>query len=349
MKVRAMKGVRDLENKKIRQIQKLGFQWQTESPFIITMYHNDAYPRGNKEQGPTISLEGRNLGEDFTIKDGFRMYHGKKVPGFPFHPHRGFETVTVVLQGFVDHFDSTGAYGRYGNGDVQWLTTGRGCQHSEMFPLVHQDQENPLELFQIWLNLPEKRKMADPEYKMLWAEDIPEIESTASNGKKTKISLIAGKLDGKEGLEPTNASWAKDKNNHVGIYLIRMEAEASFTLPAVSTTLNRNLYFYQGNEIEIDEKRIFSFNRVKLAGDQEITINNGSSESHLLVLEGEPILEPIAQYGPFVMNSVEELREAFRDYQMTQFGGWPWDRPDPVNEQESRRFARYPDGTLEKR
>lgn len=81
------------------------------------------------------------------------MYHGKSVPGFPAHPHKGFETVTIVLQGVVDHFDSKGCFGRYASGDVQWLTTGKGCQHSEMFPLVNREQSNPLELFQIWLNL----------------------------------------------------------------------------------------------------------------------------------------------------------------------------------------------------
>lgn len=174
-----------MSGKKILEIQPLGFQWRTEDPFLITMHHKDAYPKGNDEQGPAVSLDGRNLGEDFTIKDGFRMYHGKTVPGFPAHPHKGFETVTIVLEGFVDHFDSTGAKGRYGNGDVQWLTTGKGCLHSEMFPLVHHDKDNPLELFQIWLNLAAKDKAADPDYKMLWAEDIPEVESVNSNGKKT--------------------------------------------------------------------------------------------------------------------------------------------------------------------
>jgi len=338
-----------MEKKTIVQVQKLGFQWQAESPFLVTMHHRDMYPPGNEEQGPNVSLEGRNLGEDFTIKDGFRMYHGKKVPGFPYHPHRGFETVTVVLEGYVDHFDSTGASGRYGNGDVQWMTAGKGCLHTEMFPLVHMNQDNPLELFQIWLNLPAKNKFAEPEYKMLWAEDIPVIDSFSANGKKSTVRLIAGKLLGKESLEPSKASWAKEKENHVGIYLIKMEPEASITLPAVSETLNRNVYFYRGSEIRIGDTTIQQMNRVKLSGLEETTINNGSTESYLLVLEGEPILEPIAQYGPFVMNTQEEIREAFQDYQRTQFGGWQWGRPDPVNERNAGRFARYSDGTIEQK
>jgi quercetin 2,3-dioxygenase len=338
-----------MSDEKILKIQQLGFQWATEDPFLVTMYHKDAYPAGNDEQGPDAALEGRQLGEDFTLRDGFRMYHGTTVPGFPVHPHKGFETVTVVLEGFVDHFDSSGAAGRYGNGDVQWLTTGKGCQHTEMFPLVHQDKGNPLELFQIWLNLPASGKMADPEYKMLWAEDIPEIQSIGASGKKTTVRLIAGSLQGKTSLEPNTASWAKDRNHHVGIYHLQMEPEASFTLPAVSGTLTRNLYFYEGSEIHIAGTTLPSSHRVKLAGEKEITIANGAKEGHILVLEGEPIGEPVVQYGPFVMTTRQEIHDALNDYQRTQFGGWPWGRPDPVNERSAGRFARHADGTIEKK
>ena len=118
------------------KIKPLGFPWETTNPFLFCAYHADAYPKGNGEMGPNESLAGRNIGQDFTIKDGWRMYHGEKVPGFPSHPHRGFETITVVEKGLVDHADSLGASGRYGNGDVQWMTAGKGLQHSEMFPLL---------------------------------------------------------------------------------------------------------------------------------------------------------------------------------------------------------------------
>jgi redox-sensitive bicupin YhaK (pirin superfamily) len=338
-----------MSHNQILGVQPLDFQWQNEDPFLITMYHKDAYPSGNEQQGPNVSLAGRRLGEDFTLRDGFRMYHGKTVPGFPVHPHRGFETVTIVLEGFVDHFDSSGAVGRYGNGDVQWLTTGKGCQHTEMFPLVHQDKDNPLELFQIWLNLPVSHKFADPEYKMLWAEDIPIIQSVAENGRKTTIRLITGSWEGKNSLEPCNASWAKDRAHHVGIYLLEMEPNASVSLPTVSSTLNRNLYYFKGDEIQIDDSSIPSSHHVKLVGNQEINITNGEQESRILVLEGEPIGEPVVQYGPFVMTTDQEIRAAFHEYQQTQFGGWPWNRPDPVNERTSGRFAKYADGTLEKK
>ena len=142
----------------------LAFQWQTADPFLFCVHHEDFYPHGNEAMGPHGPLTGRNIGQDFTPKDGWRMYHGEKVPGFPNHPHRGFETVTVVRRGFVDHSDSMGAAGRYGSGDVQWMTAGAGVQHAEMFPLIESGKENTLELFQIWLNLPAASKMVQPHF-----------------------------------------------------------------------------------------------------------------------------------------------------------------------------------------
>lgn len=337
-------------SKKIKTIEKIGFQWGMDSPFLACMHHQDQFPAGNEVQGPAVSLAGRRIGNDFSGKDGFSMYHGEKIPGFPVHPHRGFETVTVVLEGIVDHFDSKGAEGRYGNGDVQWLTTGEGCQHVEMFPLVHQDKENPLELFQIWLNLPAKSKFTDPDYKMLWAEEIPVIKHTNEKGKTATIRLIAGKYDDKKSLKPTKDSWAAKEENHVGIQLVELEPEAEFHIAANSKTLNRNLYYYEGSSyITIDGNNIDPSSRIKLSGEDQITVVNGDKTSLILLLEGEPINEPVAQYGPFVMNTEEEIRKAYADYQNTQFGGWPWPDDEPVHEREMGRFARYPDGSVVKR
>jgi len=117
--------------------------WETRDPFLFCVHHVDRYPAGNDAQGPATSLAGRALGQDFEGQDGWRMYHGRTVPGFPQHPHRGFETVTVVRHGLVDHSDSMGAAARYGAGDVQWLTAGGGIQHAEMFPLVERARDNP--------------------------------------------------------------------------------------------------------------------------------------------------------------------------------------------------------------
>lgn len=204
----------------ILQIKPLGFQWEVANPFIFCVHHLDYYPKGNEQLGPKASLSGRNIGQDFTIKDGWRMYHGKNIPGFPVHPHRGFETITIVLQGYVDHSDSFGAAGRYCAGDVQWMTAGGGIQHSEMFPLLNDNADNTLELFQIWLNLPKASKFAQPRYKMFWKEDIP-ILNFINDGNKTEVKLIAGQYGNEALPAPPQDSWASDKNNYIWIWIIK--------------------------------------------------------------------------------------------------------------------------------
>src|SRR5690606_4636634 len=174
--------------------ERLGFQWQTLDPFLFCVHHDDAYPAGNERFGPAASLAGRNLGMDFEGKDGWRMYHGQVVPGFPQHPHRGFETVTVVRRGLLDHADSLGAAARYGGGDVQWLTAGAGILHAEMFPLLDQEGPNPVELFQIWLNLPREDKFADPHFAMLWSESIPRRVQLDDENNPTEITVVAGRF-----------------------------------------------------------------------------------------------------------------------------------------------------------
>lgn len=336
-------------SKIILKIQKIGFQWPMENPFIFCAHHHDFYPEGNEQLGPNVSLKGRDIGSDFSNKNGFSMYHGDVVPGFPAHPHRGFETVTIVLEGVVDHFDSKGAKGRYGNGDIQWLTTGKGCQHAEMFPLINQDKPNTLELFQIWLNLPAKDKFVEPDYKMLWNEMVPVVKSKDSQGNGTEIRVIAGELMGHKAEKPNLASWASNPDNHVNIQLIKMESKANYIIPKSSKSINRNLYFYQGEDnIIIDGTVVEVSHRLKLVGDENIIIQNGSKPSYLLLLEAEPINEPVFQYGPFVMTTKDEVVKAYQDYQETQFGGWPWKTYDPTNEASIGRFAQYSDGRIEK-
>ena len=183
----------------------LGFPWATVDPFLFCAHHDDAYPAGNEQMGPAASLEGRNLGMDFEVKDGWRMYHGDVVPGFPRHPHRGFETVTLARHGYIDHSDSLGATARFGHGDVQWMTAGKGVVHSEMFPLVHRDRGNRTELFQIWLNLPRADKLVDPHFGMLWSETIPRHAFTDQAGRTTAVTTIAGALEGRTPPAPSEA------------------------------------------------------------------------------------------------------------------------------------------------
>ena len=297
--------------------------------------------------GPTTSMEGRHLGDDFIIKDGFRMYHGKVVPGFPGHPHRGFETVTVVRKGLVDHADSLGAAGRYGNGDVQWMTAGKGVQHSEMFPLLSKEEENPMELFQIWLNLPKKNKMVDPHFKMLWKESIPNAQYTDNAGKRINIEVIAGKLNATTAVAPPPDSWAAEADNEVAIWNIKMEPGAEWTLPAASQGINRMLYFYEGTMLNLDDQNITKYSAVELTSEFEIKLKAGNDDVSVLILQGRPIGEHVMQYGPFVMNTKEEINQAFEDYHKTQFGGWPWPKYDQVHERSKGRFAKHADGTIE--
>ena len=336
-------------NKLITNIRPLGFTWETQDPFLFCVHHNDHYPAGNDDLGPAASLAGRNLGQDFTTKDGWRMYHGERVPGFPAHPHRGFETVTVVLNGFVDHSDSHGAAGRYGNGDVQWMTAGAGMQHSEMFPLLNKDKDNPLELFQIWLNLPKSRKFVEPHYKMLWAEDIPEYTEKDERGNAIKVRLIAGKIGDVVAPPPAPDSWAADEKNEVGIWLIEMEANAKWTIPTAAAGVDRSVYFYRGDRITVAGIPVESYYSVDLLADFPVIIENGGSKAYLLLLQSQPINEPVVQHGPFVMNTATEIQQAFYDYRTTQFGGWPWSRYDNVHPREQGRFARYADGRQENR
>ena len=336
--------------KSILSIKPIDFQWPVQDPFLFCAHHLDQYPAGNKEMGPPPeSLKGRNIGQDFTIKDGWRMYHGETVPGFPEHPHRGFETVTVVMAGFVDHSDSYKQAGRYGNGDVQWMTAGAGMQHCEMFPLINQEKDNPAELFQVWLNLPAEKKMADPYFKMLWNEDIPVKKVLDDNGKTTTVKIITGEFEGIKSLSPAPDSWAADPGHAVAIWTIRMEANARFSLPATKKKVSRNLYFYRGSSIEVDGTRVESLHAVELKASEPTGIINGDTDGFLFLLQGQPIAEPVAQYGPFVMNTQAEIQKAFDDYRKTKFGGWPWPRRDQVHPLEKGRFAAYADGHEEAR
>jgi len=288
------------------------------------------------------------MGNDFVVKDGWRMYHGTAVPGFPVHPHRGFETVTVVRKGIVDHSDSLGGAGRYGHGDVQWMTAGKGIQHAEMFPLLHKEMENPLELFQIWLNLPKAKKMVDPHYTMLWDEKIPVHTEKDDAGRKTRIEILGGSIRNISAPSPAPDSWAFNPENEVAIWYFEMEPGAVWNLPLASEGINRTLYFFEGDSMQINVTAFSSHCALELEAHLPSSVENGSSEGRFLLLQGKPIAEPVVSYGPFVMNTQAEIQQTYADYQETRFGGWPWARHDPVHGgPDLGRFARYTDGSEE--
>jgi redox-sensitive bicupin YhaK (pirin superfamily) len=242
-----------------------------------------------------------------------------------------------------------GAAGRFGNGDVQWMTAGKGVQHCEMFPLLHKDKDNPLELFQIWLNLPRAKKLTEPHFAMLWGDTIPTYTYSDAGGKATNVKVIAGKIEHTYAPSPAPNSWAADSGNEVAIWTIKMDAGAKWKLPTASAQVNRSLYFYEGDAIQIADQNFSTHQAVELHADIEVLLQNGNKESFLLLLQGKPIAEPVAQYGPFVMNTQAEIQQAMREYQQTQFGGWPWPSYEHVHSRELGRFAKYPNGTVEER
>ncbi|MBT8199654.1 MAG: pirin family protein, partial [Acidimicrobiia bacterium] len=311
----------------IIQLVDLGFTWDGLDPFIFTVHHVDHYPAGAEDLGPVASLAGRNLGSDFSAKDGWSMYHGDRVPGFPQHPHRGFETVTVVRRGYVDHSDSLGATARYGGGDTQWLTTGSGIMHAEMFPLIHQDQDNPLELFQIWLNLPPESKMVPAHFAILWSEDIP----TVTGGPGVSIDIIAGEIGGVRSPAAPPDSWASQPGSDMAIWLVRLAEGATWAVPSAAAGVNRMLHFFDGDSAVVDGAQISANTGVVLDPVMKTKVTNLGRPAEFLLLQGRPIGAPVYQMGPFVMNTPEELQQAVMDYRRTQFGGWPWSSPSHVH------------------
>lgn len=323
--------------------------WQTFDPFLFCMHHNDLYPAGQSDLGPARErLSGRAVGQDFSGKDGWSMYHGQVVPGFPQHPHRGFETVTITRKGLVDHADSLGAAARYGEGDVQWLTAGEGIQHAEMFPLLHQDQPNHGELFQVWLNLPARRKMVAPYFTMFWADQIPQQTFADAAGHETHVRVIAGSLEHLHALAPPPDSWASQPGNDVAIWTITLQPGATWTVPPAQIGSNRTLYLFEGKDLRIGPRTIAERQAVRIQADQPAVLQAGPAGAELVLLQGRPIGEPVVQHGPFVMNSRQEIVQAIRDYQRTQFGSWPWPRNDPVHGNELKHFAKRPDGVIER-
>jgi quercetin 2,3-dioxygenase len=332
----------------IKQVMPLGFPWQTSDPFLFCVHHDDAYPAGNAQLGPAVSLAGRELGMDFAGKDGWRMYHGEVVPGFPQHPHRGFETVTIARRGYIDHSDSLGATARFGRGDVQWLTAGKGISHSEMFPLLDPSAPNPVELFQIWLNLPASNKLVDPHFTMLWDNEIPRHVERDVDGRVTEVTIIAGNHGSAKPPSPPPHSWASRADSDVAIWSIRMAPGAQWTLPPAAAGTNRTLYFFRGKSLRAADRAFDKPAGIVLKPDAAVALVAGPDETELLLLQGRPINEPVAQHGPFVMNSPAEIRQAFADYQRTRFGGWPWPSDDPVHPKAEQSFARHPDGRIER-
>ncbi|MEL7210798.1 MAG: pirin-like C-terminal cupin domain-containing protein, partial [Actinomycetota bacterium] len=231
-----------------------------------------------------------------------------------------------------------------GGGAVQWLTTGGGIVHSEMFPLLDTEGPNPMELFQIWMNLPAASKMVPAYFTMLWDETIPRISRPDAGAE---VTVIAGSLLGALPPSPPPDSWASAEDSDVGIWHVRLDAGGRFDLPGAADGTDRTVYVFEGDVVTIDGIEVRAGLGAATLAQRSTTLEAPGDRVEVLVLQGRPIAEPVAQHGPFVLNDRAGLVQAVEDYQRTGFGGWPWPAGDAVHGADRGRFARHVDGREE--
>ena len=245
--------------------------------------------------------------DPFLLLDEFRSDDPDDyIAGFPDHPHRGFETVTYMLAGSMEHRDSQGNQGTLGPGSVQWMTAGRGIVHSEL----PQQEDGLMWGFQLWVNLPATSKMTQPRYQEIPADGVPEV--TVCEG--VTANVIAGSVAGVDGP----ISGVETDPLYLDIQM-RAGTKARFGVPV---THNAFVYAY-GGRLEIGDDSPLSLARGQIAllekGTGEVVQVTALEESRLLLVAGKPLGEPVARHGPFVMNTRAELEQAFRDYQAGRF------------------------------
>ncbi len=244
--------------------------------------------------------------DPFLMLDAFRNENPDDyIGGFPDHPHRGFETVTYMVAGRMRHHDSVGNSGLLGPGGAQWMTTGSGLIHSEL----PEQEEGLMEGFQLWLNLPAKNKMVAPSYRDIQPATIPEF--TTADG--IRVRVIAGASHGIAG--------AVQRPDTEPLYLdVHLPAGRRFVQP-IAAGHNAFTYTYRGS-VDIAGTTVSDRHMAILAnnGAGEVCIE-ASEDARVLIIAGQPLKEPIAQYGPFVMNTTEQIHQAMRDYEAGKFAG----------------------------
>lgn len=255
---------------------------------------------------PTLGLE---LVDPFLLVDemGPVDYRPGQATGAPDHPHRGFETVSYVLEGEVEHEDSAGHQGRIGPGAVQWMTAGAGIIHSEMPSARLQREGGRMHGFQVWVNLPRALKLTRPRYQELAAERVP--QATSADGLAS-VKVIAGEALGvKAAIETHTAIVYQD-------WTLAPGADQTLALPSA---MNAMVYVFQG-DAEVGGTAVHDGQLAVLGAGEEVRLRGGAATARLLVLAGVPHKEPVARYGPFVMSTKRELMEAFDDYQSGKMG-----------------------------
>ncbi|MDD1675371.1 MAG: pirin family protein [Methanomicrobiales archaeon] len=257
--------------------------------------------------------------DPFLLLDEFRSELPEDyLPGFPFHPHRGIETITYVLHGRVEHQDSLGNRGTIEEGDVQWMTAGSGIVHQEM---PKGDERGNLQGYQLWLNLPASDKMMDPRYREVKAKDIPTVKQNGG----TMIKVIAGTVGEVKGPVRdivTDPRFLDVVVPHEAIFSIEVVSEHTVVAYVMEGSAffdeKRAPFIYEvqgGSYYEFAKEPLIAAGHAVLYNDGEkVQVHAGPEGVHFLFMSGKPLLEPVAWRGPVVMNSEEELQAAFEEY-----------------------------------
>ena len=246
----------------------------------------------------------------FLNHHGLQVYppHNRGLPFGP-HPHRGFETVTFILQGDLSHKDSSGAESVINAGGVQWMTAGRGLTHAEVSSKEFMQNGGNLEILQLWVNLPAKYKMVDPAYRGLQKEEIPTLKL---DGGKVSIDAISGNWGG------TRGAFSPITDIQLGV--VRFTAGGTYKKAVLD---ERNIFFYVvSGKLTVNGREAQIHDLVEFYNDDTDLQIDAQEDSIILLGHALPFKEPIVAQGPFVMNSEEEIREAYRDYQQGLFGRW---------------------------
>jgi redox-sensitive bicupin YhaK (pirin superfamily) len=257
--------------------------------------------------------------DPFLLFDDFRNDNpADYLAGFPWHPHRGIETITYVLTGTVDHGDSLGNRGSLGAGDIQWMTAGSGIMHQEM---PKGDQQGRMHGFQLWANLPASLKMTTPRYQDVPAKDVPEV--TDDDG--TKVRIVCGEFWGQKG--PVEGVAADPRYLDISVpprtrRVIPIESSRhafAYVFAGSGTFRDASTPRAVRNELMNDEYDLSNRSLVLFDSGDEIVIESGDEGIRFLLVSGQPIEEPVAWYGPIVMNTQAELRQAMRELQLGTF------------------------------
>lgn len=241
--------------------------------------------------------------DPFLLLDEFRSEDGADyIAGFPDHPHRGFETVTYMLAGRMRHGDNKGNVGLLGPGSVQWMTAGRGIVHSEM----PEQEDGLMQGFQLWVNLPAKDKMTAPRYQDIDPKDIPSLDLDGG----VRVKVIAGEVNGTLGAVDTGVT----EPTYLDVVL---PAGASFAHP-VNLGHNAFVYVYDGS-VSVGDQKLTKTELGVLSDGENIEVVAGDAGAKVLIVAGKPLGEPVARHGPFVMNTMAEIRQAAEDYMAGKF------------------------------